>query len=65
LNANGKAFGSFGVVVTFIGYVFIMITMSLMSAVFSPVWAEWRRRERQRCDSKSAPVAAAISPAGR
>jgi membrane protein len=65
LNANGKTFGSFGVVVTFIGYVFIMITMSLMSAVFSPVWAEWRRRERQRCDSKSAPVAAAISPAGR
>jgi membrane protein len=65
LNANGKTFGSFGVVVTFIGYVFIMITMSLMSAVFSPVWAEWRRRERQRRDSKSAPVAAAISPAGR
>ena len=45
LNANGKAFGSFGVVVTMIGYVFIMITMSLVCAVFSPVWAGWRDGE--------------------
>jgi membrane protein len=51
LNANGKAFGSFGVVVTMIGYVFIMITMSLVCAVFSPVWASWRQSERQRHDS--------------
>jgi membrane protein len=43
LNANGKAFGSFGVVLTVIGYVFVMITMSLVCAVFSPVWADWRR----------------------
>ena len=43
LNANGKAFGSFGVVLTVIGYLFIMITMSLVCAVFSPVWADWRR----------------------
>jgi membrane protein len=48
LNANGKAFGSFGVVVTMIGYVFIMITMSLVCAVFSPVWASWRETEKQR-----------------
>ncbi len=48
LNANGKAFGSFGVVVTMIGYVFIMITMSLVCAVFSPVWATWRKTEKQR-----------------
>ena len=46
LNANGKTFGSFGVVVTFIGYVFIMITMSLVCAVFSPVWADWRQTEK-------------------
>jgi membrane protein len=51
LNANGKAFGSFGVVVTMIGYVFIMITMSLVCAVFSPVWASWRQSEKQRHDS--------------
>ncbi|HKC23040.1 MAG TPA: hypothetical protein VKB64_11065 [Gaiellaceae bacterium] len=43
LNANGKAFGSFGVVLTVIGYVFVMITMSLVCAVFSPVWASWRQ----------------------
>jgi hypothetical protein len=46
IDANGKAFGSFGVVVTFIGYVFVLITMSLMCAVFSPVWAEWRKAEK-------------------
>ena len=39
LNTNGKAFGSFGVVATMIGYVFVVITLSLVCAVFSPVWA--------------------------
>jgi hypothetical protein len=48
LNANGKAFGSFGVVLTMIGYVFIMITLSLVCAVFSPVWATWRQTEKER-----------------
>ena len=51
LNANGKAFGSFGVVITMIGWLFIMITMSLVCAVFSPVWASWRQSERQRQDA--------------
>jgi len=48
LNANGRAFGSFGVVLTMIGYVFITITLSLVCAVFSPVWADWRRAEAAR-----------------
>ena len=48
LNQNGKAFGSFGVVLTVIGYVFILITMSLVCAVFSPVWKSWRETERHR-----------------
>jgi hypothetical protein len=48
LNANGKAFGSFGVVLTTVGYVFVLITMSLVCAVFSPVWARWRQSEKQR-----------------
>ena len=48
LNANGRAFGSFGVVLTLIAYVFIMLTLSLVCAVFSPVWADWRRGERSR-----------------
>ena len=48
LNQNGKAFGSFGVVLTVVGYVFIMITISLVCAVFSPVWIKWRETERWR-----------------
>ena len=48
LNANGRAFGSFGVVLTLIGYVFIMITLSLVCAVFSPVWADWRTERAAR-----------------
>ena len=53
VNANGKAFGSFGVVVTIIGYVFVMITMSLVCAVFSPVWANWRKTEREHHEESS------------
>jgi membrane protein len=48
LNQNGKAFGSFGVVLTTLGYVFIMITLSLVCAVFSPVWIHWRGTEKRR-----------------
>ena len=51
LDANAKAFGSFGVVATVVGYLFVMITMSLLCAVFSPVWADWRRTERKRRES--------------
>jgi membrane protein len=55
LNENGKAFGSFGVVLTTVAYTFILITMSLVCAVFSPVWANWRETEkRRREDSASA-----------
>jgi len=46
LNQNGKAFGSFGVVLTVIGYVFVLLTMTLACAVFSPVWRSWRESER-------------------
>jgi len=46
LNANGKAFGSFGVVLTTVGYAFILITLSLVCAVFSPVWSAWRQGGR-------------------
>ena len=48
LNQNGKAFGSFGVVLTTIGYVFVVITMTLVCAVFSPVWTRWREDEKLR-----------------
>lgn len=48
LNQNGKAFGSFGVVLTVIGYAFVLFTMTLVCAVFSPVWRSWRESERLR-----------------
>ncbi len=48
-----RAFGAFGVVMTVIGYVFIMITLSLVCGVFSPVWTSWRETEKQRHDSGS------------
>ena len=48
LDANGRTFGAFGVVITFIGAVFVLITMSLVCGVFSPVWANWRETEKQR-----------------
>jgi membrane protein len=47
MNENGKAFGSFGVALTIIGYAFVLLTMSLACAVFSPVWAEWRQAEER------------------
>lgn len=50
MNANGRAFGSFGVVLTLVASVFITITLSLVCAVFAPVWADWRRAERARTD---------------
>lgn len=48
LNANGKAFGSFGIVLTTIAYVFVIVTMSMVCAVFSPVWINWRQSEMHR-----------------
>ena len=53
LNANGRTYGSFGVVITFIGYLFIMMTMSLVCGVFAPVWANWRRTERERGEGRA------------
>jgi hypothetical protein len=48
LNANGRAFGAFGVALGIFAYAFIMITMSLACAVFAPVWLDWRESERAR-----------------
>lgn len=46
LETNGKAFGAFGISLTIVGYVFTMVTMSVASAVFSPVWLSWREAEK-------------------
>jgi uncharacterized BrkB/YihY/UPF0761 family membrane protein len=54
INSNGKTFGAFGVVITLVGYVFVLITMSLVCAVFAPVWANWRKSERDRAATAGA-----------
>jgi membrane protein len=48
LNQNAKAFGSFGVVVALFAYILIGVTISMVCAVFAPVWAEWRQGESGR-----------------
>ena len=48
MNSDGKYFGSFGVAVAIVAYAFIMTTLSMVCAVFSRVWAEWRRTEKLR-----------------
>jgi uncharacterized BrkB/YihY/UPF0761 family membrane protein len=48
LAQNAKAFGSFGVVIAMVAYLLIATTISMVCAVFSPVWLEWRQAERDR-----------------
>ena len=51
LNSDGSYFGSFGVVVALLAWWFILTTISIASAAFSPVWREWRESERHVQDS--------------
>jgi uncharacterized BrkB/YihY/UPF0761 family membrane protein len=48
LNQNAKAFGSFGVVLALFAFVLIAITLSMVCAVFGPVWEEFQQAERVR-----------------
>jgi uncharacterized BrkB/YihY/UPF0761 family membrane protein len=48
LDQNGKAFGAFGVVIALVAYILIAVTISMVCAVFGPVWAEWRQGENER-----------------
>jgi uncharacterized BrkB/YihY/UPF0761 family membrane protein len=52
VNKNAAAFGPFGVVLTMVAYVFIVVTISLVCAVFAPVWAE-RRKDDQATGDES------------
>ena len=52
LTTNGKAFGSLGIVLSVVGYLFVMVTLSLVCAVFSPVWLAWRADEKSRAPSE-------------
>jgi uncharacterized BrkB/YihY/UPF0761 family membrane protein len=48
LDQNAKAFGAFGVVIGLLAYVLIVVTISMVCAVFAPVWGEWRQGEADR-----------------
>jgi membrane protein len=52
LTTNGQAFGSLGIVLSVVGYLFVMVTLSLVCAVFSPVWFAWRADEKSRAPSE-------------
>jgi membrane protein len=46
LNQDASHFGSAGVMIELIAWGFTLATLSLVCAVFSPVWAEWREHLR-------------------
>jgi uncharacterized BrkB/YihY/UPF0761 family membrane protein len=48
LNQNARLFGSFGVVLSLLAFTLIAITLSMVCAVFAPVWEEFRRAESER-----------------
>jgi hypothetical protein len=52
LTTNGEAFASLGIVLSVVGLFFVMITLSLVCAVFSPVWLAWRADEKSRAPSE-------------
>ena len=53
LTTNGRAFGSLGIVLSLVGYLFVLVTLSLVCAVFSPVWLTWRGGEKSRGESSA------------
>jgi len=63
LNQNAEAFGSFGVVIAILAFILIAITLSMVCAVFGPVWEEFRQAEKERKAAK-APAAEATVEAG-
>jgi uncharacterized BrkB/YihY/UPF0761 family membrane protein len=48
INQNASAFGAFGAVIALFAYILIGTTLSMVCAVFAPVWAEWRLDEKAR-----------------
>jgi membrane protein len=66
INQNAKAFGAFGAVIALFAYILIGTTLSMVCAVFAPVWAEWREGERERKERALEPadVKPAVGGAG-
>ena len=63
LNQNAEAFGPFGVVLALLGFLLIFITISMVCAVFAPVWEEFRETEKHRnaAETKTPPPEAAAA----
>jgi membrane protein len=55
LNSDGQRFGPFGIVGALIGWAFVLTTITMACAVFSPAWADWRQSERHRAESARRP----------
>lgn len=62
LNQNAQAFGPFGVVLALLGFMLIAITISMVCAVFGPVWEEFRQAERERKAAQAPAPEAAAEP---
>jgi uncharacterized BrkB/YihY/UPF0761 family membrane protein len=65
LNQNAQAFGPFGVVLALLGFMLIAITISMVCAVFGPVWEEFRQAERDRKSAHEVKTPAAAEALGR
>lgn len=46
LSSDGRQFGSFGVVIALLAWGLILVLISMVCAVFAPVWAEWCESEK-------------------
>ena len=64
LNQNAQAFGPFGVILALLAFILIAITISMVCAVFGPVWEEFRELERERkaAEAKAPAPEAAAEP---
>ncbi len=62
LNQNAQAFGPFGVVLALLAFVLIAITISMVCAVFGPVWEEFRQLENERQSASEVKTPAAAEP---
>lgn len=52
LNSDGNHFGAFGVVLGLIAWGYTLTVITLICAVFSPVWLDWRESEKHRRNAR-------------
>ncbi len=64
INQNATAFGAFGAVIALFAYILIGTTLSMVCAVFAPVWAEWRQGEHERKEPGGEPSAVRLEVGG-